>query len=89
MEKWRDLHGKTAFSYWNCWLGADWRLSGKIIYETGLAHSPLSDSVSKDLKKRGMKFVGTTIIYAYMQAVGVIDSHEKGCFKEHSNSQGT
>ena len=62
---------------------------GKIIYETGLAHSPLSDSVSKDLKKRGMKFVGTTIIYAYMQAVGVIDSHEKGCFKEHSNSQGT
>ena len=62
---------------------------GKIIYETGLAHSPLSDSVSKDLKKRGMKFVGTTIIYAYMQAVGVIDSHEKGCFKEPSNSQGT
>ena len=55
----------------------------KIIYETGLDHSELSDTISKDLKKRGMKFVGTTIIYAYMQAVGIIDSHEKGCFKAH------
>lgn len=53
---------------------------GKVICETGLASSPLSDMISKDLKKRGMKFVGTTIIYAYLQAVGIIYSHEKDCF---------
>lgn len=58
---------------------------GKVIYETGLASSPLSDAVSKDLKKRGMKFVGTTIIYAYMQAVGVIYSHDADCFLKHDS----
>ncbi|MBQ2270434.1 MAG: DNA-3-methyladenine glycosylase I, partial [Firmicutes bacterium] len=41
---------------------------------------PLSDRISKDLKKRGMKFVGTTIIYSYLQAVGIINSHEDGCY---------
>lgn len=56
---------------------------GKVIYENDVVSSPLSDAVSKDLKKRGMKFVGTVIIYSYMQAVGVIYSHEKGCFLEH------
>ncbi|MDE7019215.1 MAG: DNA-3-methyladenine glycosylase I [Lachnospiraceae bacterium] len=56
---------------------------GKIIYEQDLASSPLSDAVSKDLKKRGMTFVGTVIIYAYLQAVGVINSHEDGCFLAH------
>lgn len=58
-----------------------WQWSeGKVVYETGLATSPLSDAISKDLKKRGMKFVGSTIIYAYLQAVGVINSHEPECF---------
>ena len=42
--------------------------------------SPLSDALSKDLKKRGMKFVGSTIIYSYLQAVGVLQGHEPGCF---------
>ncbi len=54
----------------------------KVIYETGRTSSPLSDCISKDLKKRGMKFVGTTVIYSYLQAVGVICSHEGGCFLE-------
>lgn len=40
-----------------------------------------SDAISKDLKKRGMSFVGSTIMYAYLQAVGVVDDHEKSCFK--------
>jgi DNA-3-methyladenine glycosylase I len=40
-----------------------------------------ADKISKDLKKRGMKFVGPTIIYAFMQAVGVVNDHDKGCFK--------
>lgn len=41
----------------------------------------LSDEISKALKKAGMNFVGSTIIYAYLQAVGVIDDHIKGCYK--------
>ncbi len=53
---------------------------GKIIRENTRTSSPLSDAVSKDLKKRGMKFVGTTVIYAYLQAVGVISAHMDGCF---------
>lgn len=53
---------------------------GKVLYERGNTRSELSDRVSEDLKKRGMSFVGTTIIYAYLQAVGVIYSHEEGCF---------
>ena len=43
--------------------------------------TPLSDKISKDLKQRGMKYVGTIIIYSYLQAIGVVDDHEKGCFK--------
>jgi DNA-3-methyladenine glycosylase I len=42
--------------------------------------SELSDRISKDLKKRGFRFVGTTIIYAYLQAVGVINDHTRDCF---------
>ena len=53
---------------------------GKILYENDKTFSPLSDRISKDLKKRGMKFVGTTIIYSYLQAVGIINSHEDGCY---------
>lgn len=43
--------------------------------------SPLSDKISKDLKFRGMKYVGTIIIYSYLQAAGIIDDHDKDCFK--------
>ncbi len=43
--------------------------------------SKLSDEISKDLKKRKMKFVGSTIIYSYLQAIGVIDDHELNCYK--------
>ena len=53
---------------------------GKINYEAGKTTSTLSDSISNDLKKRGMKFVGSTIIYSFLQAIGVIYSHEKDCF---------
>lgn len=44
------------------------------------AKTELSDKISKDLKKRGMSFVGSTIIYAYMQAIGLVNDHVKGCF---------
>lgn len=43
--------------------------------------SPISDTISKTLKKRGMSFVGSTIIYAYMQAIGMTDDHVAGCWK--------
>lgn len=54
--------------------------NGETYYEVGQTSSELSDKISKDLKKRGMKFVGTTIIYSYLQAVGIINSHDKDCF---------
>ena len=52
----------------------------KIIYEYNKTTSSLSDKISKDLYKRGMRFVGSTIIYSYLQAIGIINSHEPGCF---------
>jgi 3-methyladenine DNA glycosylase Tag len=45
------------------------------------ASTPLSDRISKDLKKRGFRFVGSTIVYAYLQAVGVVDDHVRACFR--------
>lgn len=59
-------------------------VSGKTIVRSAddqiwRATSPLSDAISKDLKKRGFTFVGSTIIYAYLQAVGVINDHILGC----------
>ena len=52
----------------------------RVIYETGKTSSPLSDALSRDLTKRGMKFVGTTIMYSYLQAIGVLYSHDEDCF---------
>ena len=48
-----------------------------------LTNSSLSDKISKDLKKRGFKFVGTTIIYAYLQAIGIVSDHIEACFRHH------
>lgn len=45
------------------------------------AHTPLSDALSKDLAKRGFKFVGSTICYAFMQAVGLVNDHDLSCFR--------
>ena len=45
------------------------------------ANTPLSDTISKDLKKRGFKFVGSTVIYAHMQATGMVNDHELSCFR--------
>lgn len=57
---------------------------GKVLKNTTgktIVSSPLSDKISIDLKKRGMKYVGTVIIYSYLQAIGVLDDHDKDCFK--------
>lgn len=53
---------------------------GKILFETENTTNYLSDAISKDLYKRGMRFVGSTIIYSYLQAVGIIYSHGKECY---------
>jgi DNA-3-methyladenine glycosylase I len=47
------------------------------------AKTELSEAISKDLKKRGFSFVGPTIIYAFMQAVGMVNDHTAGCFRYH------
>ena len=73
----QDEHG--SFAQW-LWAHVD----GKPVIRRSRSPqptSPLADKISKDLKKRGMKFVGPTIIQAYLQAVGVLDEHLPGCWK--------
>ena len=65
-----------------------WGLTvGKVIYEIdpAVTTGPLSDAISQDLKKRGMTFVGSTIIYAYLQAIGVINAHSDDCWLHGGN----
>ena len=50
-------------------------------YKNGPATTKISDALSKDLKKRGFKFVGSTVVYAFMQAVGMVNDHETNCFR--------
>jgi DNA-3-methyladenine glycosylase I len=45
------------------------------------AHTPLSEAISKDMKKRGLNFVGPTIVYAYMQSIGIVNDHITNCFR--------
>ena len=78
-QAFREIQGEYGSFSGYLWHWTD----GKVIRETGLTYSELSDRISKDLKKRGMKFVGTTVVYAYLQAVGVIYAHDGGCFLEH------
>ena len=73
----QEEHG--SFSKW-LWAHVD----DKPIVRRSRSHqptSPLAEKISKDLKKRGMKFVGPTIIQAFLQAVGVLDEHLPGCWK--------
>ena len=54
--------------------------NNQVIYEVGKTTNAISDAMSKDLKKRGIKYAGSVTIYSFLQAVGVINSHEEGCF---------
>lgn len=61
-----------------------WKMAGgKPIQNTGAlpAKTPLSEEISKELKKRGFKFVGPVIVYAWMQAVGMVNDHARECFR--------
>lgn len=64
---------------------------GKVITNnTGifLTTSPLSDAISKDLRKRGMKYMGSVTVYSYLQAVGIVNDHEPQCFRHAHPAQG-
>lgn len=52
------------------------------------ARTPLSDTISRDLKQRGFKFVGSTIIYAYLQGTGIVNDHCQECFLHGGNTHG-
>lgn len=65
---WRFVDGKTIHNRWRSMAQLP-------------AKTDLSDQISKDLKKRGFSFVGSTIIYAHMQATGMVNDHEVGCFR--------
>ena len=63
-----------------CWSFTD----GDVVRGDGVslpARTELSETMSKDLKGRGFKFVGPTIVYAWLQAVGIVDDHKAGCFR--------
>ena len=63
-----------------CWSFTD----GKPIQGAGLewiANSPLSEKISKEMKRRGFKFVGPTIVYAWLQAVGIVNDHSVNCLR--------
>ena len=67
---WRFVEGTPVRNTWNT--------PGQIP-----ATSPESDALSKDLKKRGFTFVGSTICYAFMQAIGMVNDHAIDCFRHH------
>jgi len=73
MQKAGDDFSKFAWAF----------VDGKAIQNAGPvpANTPLAQEISKTLKKRGFKFVGPTIVYAWMQAVGIVNDHAPGCFR--------
>jgi DNA-3-methyladenine glycosylase I len=68
---WRFVGGKPKVNRWNTLAQVP-------------ATTPESDALSKDLKKRGFRFVGSTIVYAYMQAIGMVDDHVMDCFRKRT-----
>jgi len=69
---WSFVNGKPVINHWTS-------------LQQVPVSTPLSDAMSKDLKKRGFKFVGSTICYAYMQATGMVNDHTTDCFCYHSS----
>jgi DNA-3-methyladenine glycosylase I len=80
---------KESFSeyLWNFVDGRPLRTPGPLSQKNYRATSPESDALSKDLKRRGFTFVGSTIMYAFMQGVGMVNDHEDTCFKAPSSSR--
>jgi len=76
----REMEDRGASFGDFCWSFTD----GKVLKGNGrtlIASSPLSEQISKEMKRRGFKFVGPTIVYAWMQAVGIVNDHSTRCFR--------
>ena len=54
--------------------------NGETVYDSKSTFSQLSDLISKDLKKRGMSFMGTTVVHSFLQAIGIVNAHTEECF---------
>ena len=73
-------HGSFSRYVWG-FVGGKPIRNRHVSLKTVPARTEVSDALSKDLKRRGFKFVGTTIMYAFMQATGLVDDHVQGCFR--------
>ena len=74
-------HGSFDKYLWKFVGGKPMRNSPRVLKEIQ-PKTPLSDALSKDLKKKGFRFVGSTICYAFMQAVGIVDDHTTNCYRK-------
>jgi DNA-3-methyladenine glycosylase I len=83
--KLQDERDSLSDHLWSFVDGKPIRTPGALSRHTYRTTSPESDALSKDLKKRGFTFVGSTIMYAFMQAVGMVNDHEDSCFKAPSS----
>ena len=80
------MEGKQTFSKWLWnWVDGEPRVNYFSSMEDVPASTALSETISRDLKKRGFSFVGPTIIYAYMQSAGLVNDHLTGCFRHPGN----
>jgi DNA-3-methyladenine glycosylase I len=76
----REMEGRGESFDDFCWSFTD----GKVLKgngRTAIASSPLSERISREMKDRGFTFVGPTIVYAWMQAVGIVNDHSLNCFR--------
>jgi DNA-3-methyladenine glycosylase I len=77
-----DEFGGLVPYLWS-WVGGEPIVNRRARGEGPPARTELSDAIAKDLIARGFKFVGSTIVYAYMQATGIVDDHDVACFRHH------
>ncbi|MCR1811462.1 DNA-3-methyladenine glycosylase I [Sulfurospirillum sp. hDNRA2] len=75
-------HGSIDAYFWN-YVGGKPIVNDVADYKHAACTSAISDTITKDLKKRGFKFVGSTTIYAFMQACGMVNDHENNCRYKH------
>ena len=81
-----DMQGRGENFATFCWSFTN----GRVLKGDGssrIVSSPLSEQISKEMKRRGFKFVGPTIVYAWMQAVGIVNDHAKACFRRVAVSE--
>ncbi len=72
--------GSLADWLW-AFVGGQTVVNGPVSYRDAPASTPLSDALARELKKRGFRFVGSTTVYAFLQACGFVNDHEAGCFR--------